>query len=420
MRWLYSCAWYLALPLVLVRLYLRSRKAPAYAERVSERFGLAPKISGQPLWIHAVSVGETVAIAPLVELLLKRHPELPVLVTTMTPTGAERVRSIFGDRVLHCYCPYDHPWLVSLFLRRTDPRALVVVETELWPNIVSGCHTRAIPVVLANARLSERSARGYAKFSSLTRPMLQQLTLVAAQNRVAADRFLQLGLPENRLQVTGSIKFDISPADDLVAKAFQLKAEWGARPVIVAGSTHDGEEQMLLEILPALQQLEPDLLLVIVPRHPERFGPVAELCSSKGFQVVSRSSGAEVRSSTAVYIGDTMGELLLLFAAADIAFVGGSLIERGGHNPLEPAVLAKPVVMGPHVFNFAEICSELELSGGLQLAESGDGLQRCLVDLMANPERALEQGRKAAAFVKQNQGALERLYSLIEEHGNIS
>ncbi|MBY4676432.1 lipid IV(A) 3-deoxy-D-manno-octulosonic acid transferase [Marinobacterium arenosum] len=414
-RLLYSLLFYLALPLVLLRLWRRSRKAPAYAERLGERFGFGAERSERPLWIHAVSVGETLAIAPLVELLLARQPQLPILLTTTTPTGAERVRALFGDRVEHRYCPYDLPDALNRFLKRTDPRGLIVVETELWPNMIAACAARQLPVLVANARLSARSARGYHRFGVLTRPLLRQLSLVAAQHASDGERFVALGLPLERLQVTGSIKFDIRLPADIEQHGEALRQSWGAgRPVLVAGSTHEGEEQALLAMLPALRQEHPQLLLVLVPRHPERFDRVAELAQQQGYRTARRSL-ADVDTDSEVYIGDTMGELVKFYAAADLCFVGGSLIERGGHNPLEPAMLGKPVLMGSQVFNFAEICRQLAEAGGLTLAESEDQLQEHLARLLANPKRAQQQGLAARQFVAANQGALEQLYQLVAE-----
>ncbi|MDI3324632.1 lipid IV(A) 3-deoxy-D-manno-octulosonic acid transferase [Pontibacterium granulatum] len=413
-RWLYSAVWYLALPLVLRRLRKRAQKAPAYGERVGERFGKVPVRDDKPLWIHSVSVGETVAIAPLVKLLLKRQPELPILMTTMTPTGAERVRDLFGDQVQHLYCPYDLPHALSRFMQRINPRALIVVETELWPNVVAACRSRNVPVLLANARLSARSAKGYAKFSALTRPMLKSLSRVAAQNQTDGNRFVELGLPPEKLVVTGSVKFDISVPESAKKEAAGLRKQWGIeRPVIVAGSTHEGEESMLLDLYARLLDKIPDLLMVLVPRHPERFDGVNTLTSKRGFKV-TRRSGGDPNAETQIYVGDTMGDLLMLYASADLAFVGGSLVERGGHNPLEPAALAKPVIMGEYVFNFAVICEALKEAGGLVLVGSLDELEQHSLSVLKDPQRAAQLGTAAAAFVKENQGALERLYQQVE------
>ena len=416
MRFIYTLLFYLALPLVLLRLHMRARKAPAYGQRISERFGHIPARHDRPLWIHAVSVGETVAIAPLVETLLAEQPELPVLITTTTPTGSERVRTLFGDRVSHCYCPYDLPHLLNRFLKRVNPRGLVIVETELWPNTINACAGRNIPVLLANARLSERSARGYGKVSSLTQPMLQQISLIAAQDEASGQRFIELGLPAERLSVTGSIKFDQTAPVDAIQQGRTLRQQWNpARPVLVAGSTRelDGitEDSLLLSIFRQLRTQHPELLLVLVPRHPERFDQVYQLAVDEGWCVARRSLN-NINPQTDVVIGDTMGELSRFYASADLCFVGGSLVETGGHNPLEPALLGKPVLMGPHLFNFKEISQKLADSGGLTIADTPEALTNAILELLSQPEQAAVQGNRGQAFIEQNRGALAQLHQL--------
>lgn len=416
-RPLYTALFYLALPIILLRLWWRGVKAPAYRQRWRERLGFfqAPDLD-RPLWIHAVSVGETLAIVPLVKLLQARHPEIPIVMTTMTPTGAERVEATFGDSVIHLYCPYDLPCALGRFLRKVNPRGCVIVETELWPNLVNSCSERNIPVLVANARLSERSARGYARFGKMAEQMLKQITKVAVQNDTDGQRFLQLGLPTEAMEVTGSIKFDVSAPEGSERLAVALRQLWGGnRPVLIGASTHDGEESALLELYQSLLESYPELMLILVPRHPERFEPVAELVKKSGLKLARRSMGQQPDEKTQVYLGDTMGELMKLLAAADIAFVGGSLIERGGHNPLEPAVLGKPVVMGQHFFNFQLICDSLQSAGGLSVVTSQQEFVAEIIGLLESPEKARSQGEKGREFVKQNQGALEKLYTLTEE-----
>ena len=413
--WLYTLLLYLALPFILLRLWWRGRRAPAYRNRWRERLGFVTPCDRRPLWIHAVSVGETVAIAPLVELLLARRPDLPLLLTTMTPTGSERVGALFGDRVQHAYCPWDLPDALGRFLRRTRPRACVIVETELWPNLVHGCRRHGVPVLLANARLSARSARGYHRFAVLTRPMLQRLSQVVAQHQGDGARFVELGLPAQHLQVSGSIKFDIETRPEWLAAGEALRQRWGeSRPVLVAGSTHEGEDAMLLRTLTALSIDCPGLLLVLVPRHPERFDAVYRLCADAGFAVARHSAPAQDVAAIDVYLVDTMGELMAFYAAADIAFVGGSLVPRGGHNPLEPAALGKPVLMGEQVFNFQSICDALAESGGLSRVADEQALLQALRRLLADKALCRQQGAAARAFVAQNRGALERLYGQVE------
>lgn len=413
-RCLYSGLFYLGLPLVLWRLKKRARQAPAYGERIAERFGHIPARQDQPLWIHAVSVGETVAIAPLVEQLLAERPELPLLITSTTPTGSARVKALFGERVSHGYAPYDLPHLLRRFLNRVQPRGLLIVETELWPNTIAACHGRNIPVLLANARLSARSARGYQKVRALSQPMVQQLSCVAAQDNDSGQRFIELGLPTEQLTVTGSIKFDQQPPADAAHQGQQLRQQWGEqRPVLVAGSTREledeTEETALLQAYATLKQQHPDLLLVLVPRHPERFESVYQQAQAAGWQVGRRSDNSICQTSEVV-IGDTMGELASFYAAADLCFVGGSLVETGGHNPLEPAMLGKPVLMGPHLFNFSDISQQLQACGGLSIVDNPEQLSTTVEMLLTNPDQARQQGLAAQQFIQQNQGALARLY----------
>ena len=417
MRSLYSLLYYLALPLVLLRFWWRGRRAPAYRQRLGERLGFAPPVQSggqRPIWIHAVSVGETVAIAPLVERLLQRRPQRPILITTMTPTGAERVRSLFGDRVEHRYCPWDLPDAWWRFFRRQNPALCVIVETELWPNMLAACAVRQVPVVLANARLSARSARGYKRVAGLTRPMLSRLSLVAAQTESDGERFVALGLPRERLQVTGSIKFDIRPDPVQLEAGRQLRVQLGAhRPVLIGASTHAGEDELLLRCWQQLRHSWPELVLMLVPRHPERFADVQRLAQGYSEALCCRSSGVPPTADTAIYLGDTMGELMLMYAAADLAFVGGSFSGSGGHNPLEPAALGKPVVMGPDTFNFAEITAQLATAGGLYQVADEAALVRVCGDLIGSAERRVRAGEAGQRYLLASQGALDRLEQLV-------
>lgn len=417
MRWFYTLLFYLLLPVILLRIWWRGRRAPAYRRRIAERFGMFPRPRLRaPIWVHAVSVGETIAAAPMIRALLARG-EGDIVVTTMTPTGSERVRALFGDSVFHVYAPYDLPGALGRFLRRIEPRLLIIVETELWPNTVHACATRGIPTLLANARLSERSARGYARVGGLSRAMLGELTRVVAQNTEDGERFVALGLPAERLRVSGSIKFDISIDDLLRDRAAAERAAWGAgqRLVWIAASTHDGEDEVLLQAHRQLLAVRPDALLVLVPRHPERFDDVAALAARAGMACVRRSRGDAVAADTTVLLGDTMGELLLLLGCADIAFVGGSLIERGGHNMLEPAAWGLPIITGDSDFNFREISAGLQQTGALVKVADGAALARELVALAADEEERRRRGERAAAMVAANRGALDRLLAAIDE-----
>jgi 3-deoxy-D-manno-octulosonic-acid transferase len=413
-RPLYTLLFHLGLPFLLLRLWLRSRKAPAYGQRVGERFALGlPPLQPGGLWVHAVSVGESIAAAPMIRELLQRYPQLPLTVTCMTPTGSERIRALFADepRVQHCYLPYDLPWAAARFLDRLRPRLAVIMETELWPNFIHQCARRSIPVVLANARLSERSARGYARFAGLTRPMLGEMSWIAVQSEAEAERFRRLGALPERVQVTGSIKFDLSIEPALLDRATELRRQWQleTRPVWIAASTHDGEDAILLDAHRQLLARHPTALLILVPRHPERFDAVFELCRQQPLQTVRRSADAAVDGQTQVLLGDTMGELLFLYALADIAFVGGSLVPNGGHNLLEPAALGKPVLSGTHLFNFLEIAALLRTAGALLEVDDAGAVVQAVERLIEHPDQARRMSAAGQTVIQANQGALERL-----------
>ncbi|MCQ8229555.1 MULTISPECIES: lipid IV(A) 3-deoxy-D-manno-octulosonic acid transferase [Pantoea] len=418
MTTLYTALLYLIQPLIWLRLWLRGRKAPAYRKRWAERYGYCTgKVLPHGIVLHSVSVGETLAAVPLVRALRHRYPTLPITVTTMTPTGSERAQSAFGKDVHHVYLPYDLPGSINRFLDTVDPRLVIIMETELWPNIIRILHQRKIPLVIANARLSERSAKGYKKLGGFMRDLLQRITLIAAQNAEDGDRFLSLGLKRSHLTVTGSLKFDISVTPELAAKAVTLRRQWASRrPVWIATSTHEGEEAIVLDAHRRLLQQFPNLLLILVPRHPERFKDACDLTQKRGFSFTLRSSGEIPSSSTQVVIGDTMGELMMLYGIADLAFVGGSLVERGGHNPLEPAAHAIPVLMGPHIWNFKDICAKLQQAEGLITVTDVVSLQKEVANLLQDDDYRRYYGRHAVDVLHQNQGALQRLLQLLEPH----
>ncbi|WXL25233.1 lipid IV(A) 3-deoxy-D-manno-octulosonic acid transferase [Ectopseudomonas mendocina] len=416
-RTLYTLLFHLGLPLVALRLAWRAWKAPAYAKRIGERFafGMPPLKSGG-IWLHAVSVGESIAAAPLVRELLKRYPDLPITMTCMTPTGSERIQAMFGGpeyagRVQHCYLPYDLPWAAARFFNKIKPRVAVIMETELWPNHIHQCAKRGIPVALANGRLSERSARGYARFGKLTAPMLAEMSLLAVQTEAEAERFRNLGARRECVEVTGSIKFDLTIDPQLPIRAAELREQWQAtaRPVWIAASTHVGEDEQILATHQQLLQQWPDALLILVPRHPERFGTVYELCQNHGFTTRRRSTGEDVQPTDQVLLGDTMGELLFMYALSDVAFVGGSLIPHGGHNLLEPAALGKPLLSGPHTFNFLEIAAMLRDAGALREPVDSAALAGALQELWRNPEQAQAMAAAGTAVMQANQGALAKL-----------
>lgn len=425
-RLLYNGVFTLAMPFILLRMWFRGDANPGYRQRWAERFAFF-KFNGKSnsLLIHSVSVGETLAAVPLVRSLQAAQPELTLTITTTTPTGSDQVKRIYADdlaagRVVHLYLPYDLPWLMSRFIKKIQPSLCIIMETELWPNIIRSCNKAQVPVILANARLSERSARGYAKFSKLTQPMLQGLDLVAAQHRNDAQRFIELGIEENKVDVTGSIKFDISVPDQVVAQGQELKALWGQdRPVLVLASSHEGEDDLILNSYQQLLESFADLLLVIVPRHPERFDEVAALVLDRELHLVRRSEAFEkgnlqANPMTQVYLADTMGEMLLLLASADIAVIGGSFIEHGGHNPLEACALSKAVIMGPSDYNFSAIAQQLIQQGAMQQT-SAEQLTICIKQLLERPELRNEMGSSGKQVVADNQGAVKRLTEIVGE-----
>ncbi|MBL4798916.1 MAG: lipid IV(A) 3-deoxy-D-manno-octulosonic acid transferase [Oleispira sp.] len=425
-RFLYNLVFTLAIPFLLIRMWLRGGSNPGYRQRWAERFAFF-KFSGKAngLLVHSVSVGETLAAEPLVRSLQTANPDLTITITTTTPTGSDQVKRLYADdlaagRIFHVYLPYDLPWLMSRFIKKVQPSICIIMETELWPNIIRSCNKQAIPVILANARLSEKSAKGYGKFSKLTQPMLQGLDLVAAQHRSDAERFINLGIEENRVDVTGSIKFDISVPEQAIVQGAELKQHWGEdRPVLVLVSSHEGEDDLILNSYQQLLVDFPDLLLTIVPRHPEHFDEVAALILDRELQLVRRSEAFQKGSlqanpMTQVYLADTMGEMLVLLASADIAIIGGSFIEHGGHNPLEACALAKAVVMGPSDYNFAAISQQLMNQGAMQQA-SREQLTICLRQLLERPELRADMGANGQRVVADNQGAVGRLTELVAE-----
>ncbi|MGV3346941.1 lipid IV(A) 3-deoxy-D-manno-octulosonic acid transferase [Enterobacteriaceae bacterium LUAb1] len=418
MQLLYTALLYLIQPFIWLRLWLRGRKIPAYRQRWAERYGFCTrKVLPNGILLHSVSVGETLAAVPLVRALRHRYPSLPITVTTMTPTGSERVQSAFGNEVHHVYLPYDLPGSLRRFLDTVNPRLVIIMETELWPNLITTLYKRNIPLIIANARLSERSAKGYAKPGKVMRQLLQRITLIAAQNQEDGDRFLQLGVKKSHLTVTGSLKFDISVTPELAARAVTLRRQWAPhRPVWIATSTHEGEEEIILQAHRHLLTVFPHLLLILAPRHPERFMAARALTQKMAFSFTLRSSGEIPSGSTQVVIGDTMGELMLLYGIADLAFVGGSLAERGGHNPLEAAAHAIPVLMGPHIWNFKDICAKLQAADGLITVTDAATLEKEVQTLLADEDYRLWYGRHAVDVLHQNQGALHRLLQLLEPY----
>lgn len=414
---LYSLLLYVTLPLVLLRLLWRSRRAPAYRERWGERLGLYDaRHLHAGVWVHAVSVGEVQAAQPLIKHFLDRYPDDGVMVTTTTPTGSRRVRDLFEDRVRHVYTPFDLTPVIELFLNAVKPRLAVVMETEIWPNMLRVCERRSIPVVLANARLSSRSARGYARLGRFTRDTLGRFAAIAAQGPADAERFRALGAPSQRLRVTGSIKFDVRSPGSLLDQAEVMRRTWGMqRPVWVAASTHEGEEEKVLAAHQEILRHLPRALLVLVPRHPERFDRVATLVGRQRMGMVRRSTGASCGQDKSVFLGDTMGELPVFLAAADAAFIGGSLVPVGGHNLLEAAAAGVPAAIGPHSFNFAQITELLIGEGAAVQVSDTAKLSRCMAEWLCDATARARIGESGRRVVEQNRGALQRLLELVED-----
>ena len=408
---------YLLLPYALGNLIWRGMRYSAYWHRWPERFGFVRRLMGlRTIWVHAVSVGEVRSAAPLVAALVARYPEHRVVVTTMTPTGSRQVRDLFGDRVSHCYVPYDFPDAVRRFLDRVRPEVAVIAETEFWPNIFAECGRRHIPLLLVNGRVSQASLRGYLRVPRITRAMLAQANLLCAQTVVDAQRLRNLGAPAALVHVTGNLKFDVELPAELLGEARELRDRWRRdRPVWIAASTHPGEERRVLAAFAELRSSYPQMLLVLVPRHPERFRAVARLCRRRGLVVAlrSRTPGA-LPQGTEVLVGDTMGELQRLYAAADVAFIGGSLVARGGQNLLEACAVEVPVVFGPHMFHFEEISAMALERGAARQVHDVAGLVAAVSLYFEQPELRRAAGRAAHTLVTDNRGALVRTLGHIE------
>ncbi|WP_374499775.1 lipid IV(A) 3-deoxy-D-manno-octulosonic acid transferase [Zoogloea sp.] len=413
LRLLYSALWYLAVPLIGLRLAWRARRQPEYLQHVGERFGRYPtSMVGPLIWLHAVSVGETRASAPLVHALLDAHPDCSLLLTHMTPTGRATAAEIFGNlgpRVQSTYLPYDFPWAVARFLHHFRPRIGVLMETELWPNLVEGCRRTGTPLAMVNARLSERSARGYRRAGSLARDAFGHLAAIGAQTEADGRRLTTLGA--RWLQVTGNIKFDITPPEAMLALGETFRNRIGPRQILLAASTREGEEGPLLEAF--AQLCPPEVLLVLVPRHPQRFDEVARLVGRSGLKLQRRSSNEPVMADTRVWLGDSMGEMYAYYAAADTALIGGSWEKLGGQNPIEATAVGCPVVVGPHTFNFKAVCEQaIEAGAALRANNLEDGLKLAL-EIIHSPARRKAMGEAGRDFARSHRGATTRTLALL-------
>jgi len=411
MRIVYRLTWRLAAPLVFIYFLWRSRREPAYRQDWAQRLGYVPKtLPTDAIWIHAASVGEVQAITPVLEGLLDQCPGHPIVVTTMTPGGRGRLHARFGSQVHHGYIPLDLPGAVRRFLDRLKPSMGVIVEMELWPELLSAAHNRGIPLSLVNARLSELTSRRYQRLASLFRPCLGCFDWIAAQTSEDADRLLRLGGSQASLAITGNIKFDQPLAIEQIRAGEALREQLGnSRPIWAAVSTRQGEDDLVLAAMERIRATHPEAGLILVPRHPQRFDAVAALIKQHGYALVSRSGDDSPTAATAVYLGDSMGEMLYYMAAADVVFVGGSLVALGGHNLLEPAALGKPLLAGPSRFNFAAISELLDAAGALTTVHEQQELAEAATALLAAGERRRDMGTAAYHCVQSNQGARERV-----------
>lgn len=417
MRLIYSVAWWFALPLVLLRLFVRGRKEPGYRQNIAERLGFYGDVAyarGAPvLWVHAVSVGETRAAQPLIDALLAAYPSHALLLTHMTPTGRTTGKDLFGkqSRVVQSYLPYDTGFMVGRFLRHFKPKLCVLMETEVWPNVMAQCARHHVPVALVNARLSERSLNKALRLPGLFVEAAAAMSCVAAQTESDAVRIRQLGAPS--VYVTGSIKFDVTPPTEMLQRGVLLRQQLGSRPVFVCANTRDGEEALILDAL--LQQKRPDILLLLVPRHPQRFNEVAQMISARSLPLARRSTSgaAEIAADVRVFLGDSMGEMFAYYAACDVAFVGGSLIPLGGHNLIEASALGKPVLVGPHTFNFADAAENAIAAGGaLRVTDASDMWQHA-IRLVDDAAVRTTMGEAAQKFAQQHGGATARTMALL-------
>ncbi len=419
-RRIYSLCFRLAIPAILLRLMIRGRKQAAYKERIAERFGftkfIRPNDSQPTIWIHAASVGETVAIAPLAEKILAKHPGTHIIFTTMTPTGSECAKKTLSDKVSHAYIPYDYPGAVKRFLDKTRPSVVVIMETELWPNIIHYCDKREIPMIIANGRLSPHSTKGYKKIKFFLKPFLQKINCVAAQSELDQKRFREIGCMHERVKCFGNIKYDIKIPSRLVPDANKQRKKIGIeRLVWVAGSTHKGEEELLLEAHKNILKKQPNSLLILAPRHPERFDEVAELCKSQGFITEHRSINEIPSPETQVLVVDQMGVLLLMYAIADLTFIGGSLVTQGGHNPIEAIAVNRPVITGQSVFNFHQVYEQLFKANGAIKVKNSSELTESICELFLNHKLTTNLIKNAKDIFEKNQGALERHLKWIEQ-----
>lgn len=419
LQFFYTVLSYLIQPLVLLIMWQRGMKQPDYRKRLAERYACYNGLSApepQGIVIHAASVGEVIAATPLIKAIQAQYPTLPITVTTVTPTGSARVKAAFGHSVSHFYLPYDLPDAVNRFLAFVKPKLFIVIETELWPNLIHQIHKKQIPFVIANARLSPRSVKRYGWIKPHLQKMLAEISLILAQDSVSAERYISLGFDAKHLINTGNLKFDLEINERLRKQVRETEQALNltARPVWIAGSTHEGEEKMLLEAHQRLLEKHPDLVLILVPRHPERFHQVEELIKSLKIPYQLRTQKQALEADTQVLLGNTMGEMMLLYGLAQIAFVGGSLVKHGGHNPLEPIAFELPVISGIHTFNFPEVFEKLRtVNGVIEIKSSVESIVEAVNYLLEHPELCRRISQAGYDVLKENQGALKRHLALL-------
>lgn len=411
MRVIYTALYYIAIPFIFLRLLWRSRHTKGYRQRWLERIGIIKPLpkGKKSIWVHAVSVGETIAALPLIKSLIQQYPEYTILVTSTTPTGSELITSRLGKDIYHCYAPFDTPTSVSRFLQRAKPALCIIMETELWPNLFQGCKNNQIPIILANGRLSERSAKRYQKIAKVTRTMLESCHLLIAQSMQDGERYIGLGLNPKNLVISGNIKFDMIIPKKEITEGQALKKQLGHnRLSLIAASTHDGEEKIILDAFETIRKTVPDLCLILVPRHKDRFNKVQDLCAQRNYQVIRRTQKQPLQSTTDILLVDTIGELRMIYAAADIAFVGGSFVPIGGHNLIEPAALGIPILTGPNLQNFTQISALLENADALKIVHTSSDLASTVIDLCKSQKLREKMGEQAKVAIDKNKGALQK------------
>ncbi len=410
---LYSLVGYLLLPVMILRLIIKGIKSPLYSKRISERLGIIDTIPVPIIWLHCVSVGEFRASITLIDKLIKKYPEHKILITTTTPTGSKTLTDHYQNQVLHLYFPFDLGFIVNKYIKKINPEICILLETEIWPNLIHILNKNNIPTLLINARLSAKSLAKYQKFApNLAKQTLNKLTLIATQNQNSAERFIELGANKNKVKNTGNIKFDQNPKTDKVASK-EIKKIVGKRRVVAFASTHRGEEEEIINSY--LKYGNIDALLVVIPRHPERFNEVYKLSKNKDINIIKRSSNKTAEDAQ-ILLGDSMGEMMSYFDVADIVFMGGSLNNTGGHNMLEPAALAKPIIFGPNVFNFAEISADLLNKKASIQVQNADELFKEIVKLLDNDRKVKTLGENANQYFKSKQGAVKNIIDIIDKN----